>query len=152
MLNERVSPLDCCCQIFPLNYFQTRFSIAAIAAREEAELGAPSGSTNVVTRSGRRSTRGRQRGTAASGTRGRGRPRQSTQNQASLITAHVLPIEISSDSSDNGDTTYYDSTILSDDSSSDVDYIPGVGDEYYGGYGTCFNCGHRGHWANGCPF
>ena len=34
-------------------------------------------------------------------------------------------------------------------SDSSVEGIPGV---YYGGYGECFNCGRRGHWAPGCPF
>ncbi|KAK7504137.1 hypothetical protein BaRGS_00004441, partial [Batillaria attramentaria] len=35
---------------------------------------------------------------------------------------------------------------------SDGDYVRGNGGAYYGGYGRCFKCGSRGHWANGCPF
>lgn len=43
---------------------------------------------------------------------------------------------------------------LSDDEEEDSegDYIRGSGRSYYGGYGRCFKCGSRGHWANGCPF
>ncbi|XP_076442445.1 E3 ubiquitin-protein ligase rnf8-like [Babylonia areolata] len=33
----------------------------------------------------------------------------------------------------------------------DGDYVRGTG-AYYGGYGRCFKCGARGHWANGCPY
>ncbi|CAK1540501.1 unnamed protein product [Leptosia nina] len=29
--------------------------------------------------------------------------------------------------------------------------VPGVPGSYYGGYGVCFRCGARGHWAPGCP-
>ncbi|KAL4715576.1 hypothetical protein ACJJTC_009202 [Scirpophaga incertulas] len=28
---------------------------------------------------------------------------------------------------------------------------PGLPGAYYGGYGRCFSCGARGHWAPGCP-
>ncbi|CAC5378866.1 RNF8 [Mytilus coruscus] len=38
----------------------------------------------------------------------------------------------------------------SDDS--DSEYIRGDEGAYYGGYGTCYRCGSRGHWANGCPY
>merc|ERR1712059_41115 len=34
-------------------------------------------------------------------------------------------------------------------SDSSIEGNPG---EYYGGYGECFICGRRGHWAPGCPF
>ncbi|CAK1601042.1 unnamed protein product [Parnassius mnemosyne] len=30
--------------------------------------------------------------------------------------------------------------------------VPGTPGSYYGGYGRCFSCGARGHWAPGCPF
>ncbi|CAH1646671.1 unnamed protein product [Spodoptera littoralis] len=30
--------------------------------------------------------------------------------------------------------------------------IEGLPDAYYGGYGRCYSCGARGHWAPGCPF
>ncbi|XP_069944294.1 E3 ubiquitin-protein ligase rnf8-like isoform X2 [Cherax quadricarinatus] len=46
--------------------------------------------------------------------------------------------------SSNTDTT--DTSINSDSSS-----ISGDEGIYYGGYGRCFTCGRRGHWANGCP-
>lgn len=37
-----------------------------------------------------------------------------------------------------------------DDEYNDADYdgLPGA---YYGGYGNCYICGSRNHWANGCP-
>ncbi|KAB0791728.1 hypothetical protein PPYR_03528 [Photinus pyralis] len=31
-------------------------------------------------------------------------------------------------------------------------YYNGIPGHYYGGYGSCYKCGQRGHWANGCPF
>ncbi|CAL1268384.1 unnamed protein product [Larinioides sclopetarius] len=36
---------------------------------------------------------------------------------------------------------------LSDENDSSVE---GYG--YFGGYGRCYSCGRRGHWANGCPY
>ncbi|XP_067680209.1 E3 ubiquitin-protein ligase RNF8-like [Haliotis asinina] len=52
------------------------------------------------------------------------------------------PIVIDSDS-------YSDSSAEeSIDSSESDDGLPGA---YYGGYGRCYNCGRRGHWASGCP-
>ncbi|KAM3964269.1 uncharacterized protein ACR2FA_001758 [Aphomia sociella] len=30
--------------------------------------------------------------------------------------------------------------------------VAGVPGSYYGGYGRCYSCGARGHWAPGCPF
>ncbi|RVE41517.1 hypothetical protein evm_013831, partial [Chilo suppressalis] len=29
--------------------------------------------------------------------------------------------------------------------------VPGLPGAYYGGYGRCYSCGARGHWAPGCP-
>ncbi|XP_047019263.1 E3 ubiquitin-protein ligase RNF8-like isoform X5 [Helicoverpa zea] len=29
--------------------------------------------------------------------------------------------------------------------------VAGLPDAYYGGYGRCYRCGARGHWAPGCP-
>ena len=52
----------------------------------------------------------------------------------------------SSQSSSSTELTYSES---SDSSNSSVEGISGF---YYGGYGECFNCGRRGHWAPGCPF
>ncbi|XP_066282576.1 E3 ubiquitin-protein ligase rnf8-like isoform X2 [Branchiostoma lanceolatum] len=36
--------------------------------------------------------------------------------------------------------------------SMDNDFVQGDPMAYYGGYGRCHICGHRGHWARGCPF
>ncbi|KAH9632335.1 hypothetical protein HF086_010260, partial [Spodoptera exigua] len=33
-----------------------------------------------------------------------------------------------------------------------AEVIEGHPDAYYGGYGRCYSCGARGHWAPGCPF
>ncbi|CAG9113766.1 unnamed protein product [Plutella xylostella] len=30
--------------------------------------------------------------------------------------------------------------------------VDGLPNAYYGGYGRCYRCGARGHWAPGCPF
>lgn len=49
-----------------------------------------------------------------------------------------------SNNSDLSNNSYYND----EDSDRSVEGIPGV---YYGGYGHCFRCGRRGHWANGCP-
>ena len=43
------------------------------------------------------------------------------------------------------------STFLSNRSSTSTSSIEGLNGAFYGGYGECFNCGRRGHWAPGCP-
>ena len=53
---------------------------------------------------------------------------------------------ISSDTSSSSSTNSYASVRSS---ASSVEGIPGF---HYGGYGECFNCGRRGHWAPGCPY
>ncbi|KAJ2942635.1 hypothetical protein O0L34_g2103 [Tuta absoluta] len=30
--------------------------------------------------------------------------------------------------------------------------VPGIPGSYYGGYGRCYHCQSRGHWAPGCPY
>lgn len=60
-----------------------------------------------------------------------------------------VQIEISSDedySDDEEDDEYMD---YSDSDEAEYNGVPGV---YYGGYGHCYSCGERGHWANGCPY
>lgn len=52
----------------------------------------------------------------------------------------------SSDSSTSSSTQIDDSVTFSDSS------VEGIEGYYYGGYGECFNCGRRGHWAPGCPY
>ncbi|GFO10220.1 E3 ubiquitin-protein ligase rnf8 [Plakobranchus ocellatus] len=45
----------------------------------------------------------------------------------------------------------YISTDDDDDEYDDNESVEGDPRAYYGGYGRCYNCGMRGHWANGCP-
>lgn len=82
------------------------------------------------------------------GGRGRGRTR------GGLMSAppppEPAPIMISEDE-DNSDYESESELRSLSDSDSD-DYVDGDDDAYFGGYGRCYNCGSRGHWANGCPF
>ncbi|KAJ8973019.1 hypothetical protein NQ317_004617 [Molorchus minor] len=70
-------------------------------------------------------------------------------------------IEVSSESDSDSDDhssedTNSDYTSDWQDSYADDDwydnYDDGVPGAYYGGYGHCYSCGARGHWANGCPY
>ena len=54
-------------------------------------------------------------------------------------------------SSDDGGSEVASLVAWSDAEDSDDAWIDGNGG-YYGGYGRCFVCGFRGHWAPGCPF
>lgn len=54
---------------------------------------------------------------------------------------------------ENQNVVWYED--LSEESLSDESYesiVDGVSGSYFGGYGRCYLCGQRGHWANGCPF
>ncbi|XP_013381504.1 E3 ubiquitin-protein ligase RNF8-like [Lingula anatina] len=69
------------------------------------------------------------------------------EKQKSLQTHRVPPrahdvIDLSSSEDEDEDEDEEDSEVS----------VEGEDGVYYGGYGQCFNCGHRGHWANGCPF
>ncbi|KAK4316671.1 hypothetical protein Pmani_012196 [Petrolisthes manimaculis] len=65
-------------------------------------------------------------------------PIPNTQDEVMIISSED---ENSEDDDENSEDRY-------NDSSSEVS-----GDEsvYYGGYGRCYVCHRRGHWANGCP-
>ena len=76
--------------------------------------------------------------------------REDHSDQASNISSQRSLSSISSVSSDtstSGSSSNSDASVRS--SASSVEGIPGF---YYGGYGECFNCGRRGHWAPGCPY
>ncbi|KAK5638229.1 hypothetical protein RI129_012524 [Pyrocoelia pectoralis] len=69
------------------------------------------------------------------------------------------PIEISSTSgseTENNTDSENDSLYDEDEDDEDDYYCDlvynGEPGHYYGGYGSCYRCGQRGHWANGCPF
>ena len=88
----------------------------------------------------------------------------SSAPQSRGAAARVEQIEISSDEADTEefdtdeddylDDLYdneYDDPYDDDVDMDDMLYVPGNPEVYYGGYGSCFNCGARGHWSNGCP-
>jgi len=56
-----------------------------------------------------------------------------------------ISLESSDDTRDSDDDSNEDSQTLDSE-------IPGVNGSFYGGYGRCFRCKRRGHWAPGCPF
>ncbi|KAL3271559.1 hypothetical protein HHI36_022034 [Cryptolaemus montrouzieri] len=64
----------------------------------------------------------------------------------------------STSSTSDSSRTMVTVTISSDeefDSEENDDYddsYTGVPGGYYGGYGRCFNCNRKGHWAPGCPY
>ncbi|XP_076361701.1 uncharacterized protein LOC143252832 [Tachypleus tridentatus] len=73
----------------------------------------------------------------------KGKTQQGTAGQAALPAGAHSVIVITDSDSDS------DSVSLESDSESSVS---GDSWAYYGGYGHCYNCGRRGHWANGCPY
>ncbi|XP_056020387.1 E3 ubiquitin-protein ligase RNF8-like [Ostrea edulis] len=62
-----------------------------------------------------------------------------------VVEEEVEMEDLSDDSSSDSDAHFYSDL-------SDEDAIDGEPGAYYGGYGHCYRCGHRGHWANGCPY
>lgn len=64
----------------------------------------------------------------------------------------VVPVVISDGDEEDDDDVDVDH--ISSDSNDDEDstYEDGIPGAYFGGYGRCYNCGARGHWANGCPY
>ncbi|XP_042893161.1 E3 ubiquitin-protein ligase RNF8-like isoform X2 [Penaeus japonicus] len=128
---------------------------AAAAAEAAATRGRRAGRGRVA-----RSGRGRQRTTQRqSPQRNRNQglgQRGANQSHASTVEPPIMvrqparsaasnnedPITLSSGS--DSDTT---DTSMNSESSS----VSGDENVYFGGYGRCYNCGRRGHWANGCP-
>lgn len=67
--------------------------------------------------------------------------------------ADEITIGDDDDDDDEESNPFLSSDSMEDsDNSDDSDYVRGDDDAYYGGYGHCFRCGSRGHWANGCPY
>lgn len=66
----------------------------------------------------------------------------STTQSSSNVESSIIDLDLSTedeDSLESHDSDLYNSEVDMDDS-------------YYGGYGSCYTCGERGHWSNGCPF
>ena len=89
----------------------------------------------------------------------RSRSRQRRENSSSEDTSSDNPLsEIgrrsrsTSRSSTSSQSSSSSELNLSDSSDSSSSSVEGISGFYYGGYGECFNCGRRGHWAPGCPF
>ena len=87
-------------------------------------------------------------GRSQSRSRTRSRTSSSDSSSSSDIT-RTRNISISSQSSLTSDNTNTDLSDSQEASDSSVEGIQGV---FYGGYGECYRCGRRGHWAPGCPF
>lgn len=68
-------------------------------------------------------------------------------------TAIEAIIEVSSDDYDEDeDLSDYSGEDWEDEyNNDDWEVYTGLPGYYYGGYGSCYNCGQTGHWANGCP-
>ena len=75
--------------------------------------------------------------------------REDHSDQESNISSQRSLSSSSSTSSDTSSASSTNSDASVRSSASSVEGIPGF---YYGGYGECFNCGRRGHWAPGCPY
>ncbi|BFZ07260.1 hypothetical protein BsWGS_10300 [Bradybaena similaris] len=124
-------------------------NMAAASATNTDGAGASRGSRSARIR-GRPRGRGRGRG------RSRGRGAETAAAQPPQAAAATPLIEISDESSaemspvssSDFDSDTYFGLQAQYSSSDEADGDPGA---YYGGYGSCFRCGRRGHWANGCP-
>ncbi|KAF5286539.1 hypothetical protein FQR65_LT12543 [Abscondita terminalis] len=59
------------------------------------------------------------------------------------------------DDEDDHDSSHtYGYSFSEDDEEEEEDWsynYNGIPGRYFGGYGICYSCGQRGHWANGCP-
>lgn len=82
--------------------------------------------------------------------------RSSSQSSESTSSSHDHSRDNSSDfqvssasstGTESESSSSYDSEYTSDESS-----VEGTPSAYYGGYGCCYRCGRRGHWARGCPY
>lgn len=72
----------------------------------------------------------------------------STAHSAQNLTSTVIEVDLSTEdeeSSGSHESDFYDSDL-------DMDDYNGLPGAYYGGYGSCYCCGERGHWSNGCPY
>ena len=130
--------------------FKATATVAALATANR-QGGTPGGRGGQGgTPGGGRGGQGQTRGRGAQQRRGqahnRGRGGQVHRNAAAprpqppVVQVEEAPIQISSASDTESD------------SYSDGDEPETPGTAYYGGYGRCYRCNRRGHWANGCPF
>ncbi|KFM71089.1 E3 ubiquitin-protein ligase RNF8-A, partial [Stegodyphus mimosarum] len=79
--------------------------------------------------------------------RGRGRGRQqSRQRERSRSVEFVMEMDAVDELIEASQNVLI---ALADEESDSDSSVEGL--SYYPGYGRCFNCGRRGHWANGCP-
>ena len=70
---------------------------------------------------------------------------------SSFINTFTFSSETSSDDDDDSSESSDDDDDSNSDSDASLSTLSGEEGHYYGGYGHCYICGHRGHWAPGCP-
>ncbi|XP_022921211.2 E3 ubiquitin-protein ligase CHFR-like [Onthophagus taurus] len=133
---------------------RTRRSVRSLASR------GTSGSTNSagVTRNLRASTRG---STAAESAPPEAIWISSSDSDSESDEYSTFDFDLDTDSETMDTLLSNLDDIMNDDANGSMfsafysdghsEYVPGNPEVYYGGYGSCFRCGARGHWANGCP-
>jgi len=78
-----------------------------------------------------------------------GKAQPSTSGPSTTVVVVDQPHVTTISSDDDDDDGSRDGE--SDEDSNSSATISGDEDAPYGGYGSCYICGHRGHWAPGCP-
>ncbi|KAL5008370.1 hypothetical protein ScPMuIL_013951 [Solemya velum] len=157
---------------------EKRKELIDLRKAEQAKFDAENQPTTSGTSTSTVTVRGRGRGGGRARGRGRGRGRGGVMAAPSpplpesepiivndaepIVVNDAEPIVVSEGSDnlsdlDSGDDSDSDSEsysgsygIHSDED--EVDYVYGERGAYFGGYGRCYSCGSRGHWANGCPY
>ncbi|KAF5284647.1 hypothetical protein FQR65_LT13478 [Abscondita terminalis] len=92
--------------------------------------------------------------TSTPGPSGSGRNAENLIEISSSDSSSDQEDEEEDDEDDHDNSHTYGYSFSEDDEEEEEDWsynYNGIPGHYFGGYGKCYSCGQRGHWANGCP-